>query len=98
MYWPLDDKFYPVSISKYEENIGKHKIAYDDGQTENLNMKNEAWRILKTNQGSISDITLISDEALKEYFQTFAHERFMLHQAQGLPHHPVWDAYNDEEI
>ena len=50
VYWPLDDKFYPVSISEYKENTGKQKIAYDDGQTENLNMKNETLRILQTNQ------------------------------------------------
>ena len=41
---------------------------------------------------------MINDEALKEYFQTFAHRRFMSHQAQGLPAHSVWDACTDEEI
>lgn len=69
MYWPLDNKFYPGSISKYEENTNKHKIAYDEGQTENLNMKKETWRILEANQVSISDTTSINDEALKKYFQ-----------------------------
>ena len=50
------------------------------------------------NQVSISDITSINNEFLKEYFQNFAHKEFMLHQAQGLPPHPVWNAYNDEEV
>ena len=98
VYWPLDNKFYTGSITEYNENTGKLIIAYDDGQNENLNMKHETWRILNTNQVSISDITSINNEALKEYFQTFPHKEFMMHQAQGLLPHPVWNAYNDEEV
>ena len=85
----MDDKFYPGSISDYDENTGKQIITYDDGQNENLNIQNETWRILNTNQVSISDIASIDNEAIKEYFQTFAHKEFILHQAQGLPSHPV---------
>ena len=92
MYYPLDDKFYPGSISEYEENTAKHKKANDIDQTENLDMKNETWRILKTNQVLIADITSISDEAFKEYIQTFQHREFILHQAQVLPLHPISNA------
>ena len=35
VYWPLDDKLYPGSTSEYEENTGKHIIAYGNGQNEN---------------------------------------------------------------
>ena len=88
VYWPLDDKFYPESISEYHENGGKHIIAYDDVPTENLNLKNETRRILDTNQISISNATSINDEALSVYFKTFTQKELTLHQAQGLTHTP----------
>ena len=59
--------------------------------------KNETWGILKTKQVSIPDLTSIEKHALQIYFQTFAHKEFMLHQAQELTPHPVWNAYHNEE-
>ena len=51
-----------------------------------------------TNQFTIPEIASIHKEALHEYFKTFAHKEFMLNQAEGLPPHPVWNAYHDEEL
>ena len=97
VYWPLDDQYYPGSVSEYAEATGKHRIAYDDGQVENLKMDEENWRILTTNQVTIPDIASIHNEALQQYFKTFAHKEFMLHQVEGLPPHPVWNAYQEEQ-
>ena len=46
----------------------------------------------------IPGIASIHKEALQNYFKTFAQKEFMLHQAEGLPPHPVWNAYHDEEL
>ena len=61
-------------------------------------MKEENWRIMPTNQVAILKIASIHKEALHGYFKTFSHKEFMLHQAGGLPTHPVWNAYRDQEI
>ena len=81
VHWPLDDTYYPGSISEYYEGTGKHKVAYDDGQIETLNMKNETSRIQNANQVSIPNLAFIYKHALETYFRTFAHKEFMLHQA-----------------
>lgn len=39
----------------------------------------------------------IEKRALQIYFQIFEQKEFMLHQARGLPPHPAWSAYHDEE-
>lgn len=49
VYGPVVENFDPVSISEHCENTGEYKIAYDGGQTENLNMKNDTSRILNSN-------------------------------------------------
>ena len=38
VYWTLDDQYYPGSVSEFAVATGKHRIAYDDGQVENLQM------------------------------------------------------------
>ena len=57
-------------------------------------MKNETWRPLQINPMKIASISSIHDEALEFYLKAFAHKEF---QARGLPQHPVWNAYRDEE-
>ena len=91
-------KFYPGSISEYHESADNNKTAYDDNQTENLNVKSETWRILDANEVSISDTISINNEDLKESFQNFAHKEFMLHESQVLPLHPVWNACNNKAL
>ena len=60
-------------------------------------MEEENWRTLCTNQVTVREIASIHKEALLKYSKTFAHKEFMLHQAEGLRAHPVWNAYHDEE-
>ena len=93
----MDNQYYPGSVSEYAEATGKHRIAYDYGQVENLKMDEENWRILITNQVTTQDIASIQKEALQQYFKTFAHKEFMLQQVEGLPPHPVWNACQEEQ-
>ena len=79
LHWHLDDQDYSWSKSEYHENTGTNKIAYDEGQLENLNMKNETWGILSTKQVSIPDLASIDKQALQTCFQTLAHKEFMLY-------------------
>ena len=61
-------------------------------------MENETLRVLNTNQVSIPNLASIDKQALQIYFETFSKTEFMLHQAQGLPPHPAWNAYHDKEM
>ena len=74
VYWPLDDQYYPGPVSDYSEATGKHRIAYDNGQVENLKMKEENWHIMPRNQSTIPEIASVRKEALHEYFKTLAHK------------------------
>ena len=98
VYWPLDDQYYLVSVYDYSEAAARHRIAYDDDEVENLKMKEENWRIMSTNQVTLPKIALIQKEELDLYFKALSHKEFMLHQAEGLPLHPVWNAYHNEEL
>ncbi len=74
-----------------------YSIHYHDGDQETLDMRNELWRALKENHATIADLFSTNKEALEIYFKVFVHKEFMLHQAEGLSPHPVWNAYEDEE-
>ena len=60
-------------------------------------MKNVIWRTFKSNQANVSDISSVYNEALTMFFKSFGHKEFMLHEVEGLPPHPIWNAYNEEK-
>ncbi len=62
-----------------------------------MDFGNELWRALKANQATIADLLSTNKEALETYLKVFADKEFMLHQAEGLAPHPVWNVYEDEE-
>ncbi|KAF7843194.1 Sister chromatid cohesion protein PDS5 isogeny B-B [Senna tora] len=43
VWWPLDKRFYEGTVDSYDSVKGKHKILYDDGDVEVLNLKKERW-------------------------------------------------------
>eukprot|EP00854_Cymbomonas_tetramitiformis_P007918 gene7918-9405_t len=43
VYWKLDDAWYSGMIHSLNEKTGKHKIVYDDGETENLKLSKEVF-------------------------------------------------------
>ena len=89
IYWPLDDQYYPGSVYEYSEATGKHRIAYDGGQVENVKIDEENWCILTKNEITTPEIASIHKEALQQYFKPLAHKEFMLQQLEGLPPHPI---------
>ncbi|XP_043810675.1 altered inheritance of mitochondria protein 21 isoform X3 [Manihot esculenta] len=47
VWWPKDRTFYEGVISSYDAVKKKHEVAYDDGDTEILNLKREKWEIIE---------------------------------------------------
>ncbi|XP_049395821.1 sister chromatid cohesion protein PDS5 homolog D-like isoform X1 [Solanum stenotomum] len=49
VWWPLDEMFYEGAISGFDHVTKRHQIAYDDGETETLNLNKEQFEILEDN-------------------------------------------------
>ncbi|XP_055827265.1 sister chromatid cohesion protein PDS5 homolog D-like isoform X2 [Solanum dulcamara] len=49
VWWPLDETFYEGAISTFDPVKKMHEIAYDDGETETLNLNEEVFEILEDN-------------------------------------------------
>ncbi|XP_024361716.1 sister chromatid cohesion protein PDS5 homolog A isoform X1 [Physcomitrium patens] len=45
VWWPLDKRFYKGSVVDYDAKKRKHKILYNDGETEILNLTKERWEL-----------------------------------------------------
>lgn len=43
VWWPLDKKFYAGRIEAYDAIKKRHKVLYDDGDVEVLNLRKERW-------------------------------------------------------
>ena len=46
VYWPKDDKYYSGKIESYNMIEDTHHVLYGDGDKEDLNFKNERWKLL----------------------------------------------------
>ncbi|XP_048139498.1 sister chromatid cohesion protein PDS5 homolog C-like isoform X4 [Rhodamnia argentea] len=49
VWWPLDEMFYDGLIQSYDPIIKKHKVLYDDGDKETLNLEKERWEFIEDN-------------------------------------------------
>ncbi|XP_048139483.1 sister chromatid cohesion protein PDS5 homolog C-like isoform X2 [Rhodamnia argentea] len=49
VWWPLDKTFYDGLIQSYDPIIKKHKVLYDDGDKETLNLEKERWEFIEDN-------------------------------------------------
>ncbi|KAL1553709.1 hypothetical protein AAHA92_14348 [Salvia divinorum] len=58
VWWPLDQKFYKGKIMDFYDLNKTHKVAYDDGEIEILDLTSELWERLQ-------DINLSADEEPK---------------------------------
>ncbi|KAG0553459.1 hypothetical protein KC19_12G013000 [Ceratodon purpureus] len=45
VWWPLDKKFYKGEVVEYDAKKKKHKILYNDGEQEILNLAKERWEL-----------------------------------------------------
>lgn len=46
VWWPLDRKYYEGVISSFDASTKKHKVDYDDGDREVLNLRTEQWEFV----------------------------------------------------
>ncbi|XP_027773828.1 uncharacterized protein LOC107021116 isoform X3 [Solanum pennellii] len=49
VWWPLDEKFYEGVVSSFDPVERKHKVVYNDGETEKLRLHKEQWEMLEDN-------------------------------------------------
>nr|XP_010322674.1 uncharacterized protein LOC101244883 isoform X2 [Solanum lycopersicum] len=49
VWWPLDEKFYEGVVSSFDPVERKHKVVYNDGETEKLRLHKERWEMLEDN-------------------------------------------------
>ncbi|XP_022731812.1 biorientation of chromosomes in cell division protein 1-like 1 isoform X2 [Durio zibethinus] len=47
VWWPKDRAFYEGFIHSYDSLKKKHKVNYNDGDTEILNLKREKWEVIE---------------------------------------------------
>ncbi|XP_057454096.1 sister chromatid cohesion protein PDS5 homolog C-like [Lotus japonicus] len=46
VWWPKDKTFYAGVVASYDPVRGKHKILYDDGDEEVLNLNKQRWKLV----------------------------------------------------
>ncbi|KAG4195253.1 hypothetical protein ERO13_A06G100800v2 [Gossypium hirsutum] len=51
VWWPKDHAFYEGVIHSYDAVKKKHKVNYDDGDQEILNLKREKWEVIEDESG-----------------------------------------------
>ena len=66
VYWPMDTKFYSGTISSSKCGNGKHKVTYDDGDVEILDLSKERWSHLK-NQVTFCHAVHLMREAVRKH-------------------------------
>ncbi|PNX86692.1 sister chromatid cohesion PDS5-like protein, partial [Trifolium pratense] len=47
VWWPKDRVFYKGVIESFDSAKKKHKVLYDDGEVEVLNLVKEKWNIIE---------------------------------------------------
>ncbi|KAL3721147.1 hypothetical protein ACJRO7_005897 [Eucalyptus globulus] len=47
VWWPLDEMFYDGLIQSYDPTMKRHKVLYDDGDKETLNLVEERWEFIE---------------------------------------------------
>ncbi|XP_039007782.1 protein IWS1 homolog isoform X2 [Hibiscus syriacus] len=52
VWWPKDREFYEGFIYSFDPSKQKHKVHYNDGDQEILNLKREKWAVIEDESGS----------------------------------------------
>ncbi|GMI92452.1 hypothetical protein like AT4G31880 [Hibiscus trionum] len=52
VWWPKDREFYEGFIHSFDPSKKKHKVHYNDGDQEILNLKREKWAVIEDESGS----------------------------------------------
>ena len=97
VFWPNGDQYYHGRITAYDPSTDLYNVSYYDGYKAELNIEKETWCLQQSHHIDVSDLSTIHKKAIELYLKTFYHKEFMLHQAEGLPPHLLWNAYVDKE-
>lgn len=80
VYWPIMKQYYPGKVAERTQ-AGRHRIEYDDGDIEVLQMEEEQWRFcdesaeriaayilgsMKKERGRLENVILSSSHMVKE--------------------------------
>ena len=101
MFWPLDNAYYPGVVKTVSD--GMHHVAYDDGDTETLNISSETWRFTdrdshaKNAVASLVELSSAEQNDLKDLLEHFGNKSFLGYMAEGFPSYLMQNAYFDEE-
>jgi len=107
VYWPIEKQFYPGVVNSFDEESGKHLINYLDGDTEDLNLSDEIWKLIPPGRNAVSanqatlqiinELDSLEPKAIQTFFKVFKFKEFLFHHAQGLPQFILQNAYRSEE-
>ncbi|CAH9086168.1 unnamed protein product [Cuscuta europaea] len=56
VWWPLDSEYYEGQIDSFDRVNKKHKVVYNDGEIEDLDLKKEKWHLVKENLTEKKDL------------------------------------------
>ncbi|XP_061365246.1 sister chromatid cohesion protein PDS5 homolog C-like [Gastrolobium bilobum] len=48
VWWPKDREFYKGFVDSFDSSKKKHKVSYDDGDEEILNLGKEKWKVIES--------------------------------------------------
>jgi sister-chromatid-cohesion protein PDS5 len=51
IWWPLDRRFYKGEVVSYDSKKKRHRVLYDDGEQEVLNLLKERWELTGERKG-----------------------------------------------
>ncbi|GJW86007.1 phospholipase-like protein [Tanacetum coccineum] len=46
VWWPKDDTYYEGTVKSFDSSKKKHKVWYDDGDKESIDLKKEKWELV----------------------------------------------------
>ncbi|XVE89162.1 hypothetical protein DITRI_Ditri19aG0128500 [Diplodiscus trichospermus] len=55
VWWPMDKMFYDGVVASYDPIRMKHRVCYEDGDEERLNLRRERWQLIH-DKGQVSDL------------------------------------------
>jgi hypothetical protein len=67
VWWPMDSKFYKGVVDSYVSSKKKHRVFYEDGDKETLDLKKERWELIEEDDAeSESDEISLQEESAGE--------------------------------
>ncbi|XP_031104792.1 uncharacterized protein LOC116009799 isoform X2 [Ipomoea triloba] len=55
VWWPIDQTFYEGSIASFDYFEKKHKVNYDDGDVEDLDLSIERWELIRDVKSAVDE-------------------------------------------